>query len=106
MRCYVKHFAYISVINAQKFCVVFCPLCGCLFVSAHYLCIRVLYELKRPDSYFPRHISARPCNQGLVTWLLPPGTPGLECVVKEAIQPRDHAKGGRGTLTRLLPQRT
>lgn len=83
MRCYVKHFAYISVIKVQNFCVVFCPLFGCLFVSAHYICIRVLYELKRPDPYFPGHISAWPGNQGLVTWLLLLGTPGLECVIKK-----------------------
>lgn len=83
---------------------VFCPLFGCLFVSAHYICIRVVWIEKTRSLTF-LDISHCSGNQGLVTWLLLLGTPGLECVIKKPFNSRS-CKGWKGHLTRLLPQRT
>lgn len=95
MRCYVKHFAYISVIKVQNFCVVFCPLFGCLFVSAHYICIRGVVWIEKTRSLLSWTYLSMARQPRLSHLASPAWNSRFGVCDQEAIQPRDHAKGGR-----------
>lgn len=105
MRCYIKHFAYISVIKVQNFCgllpIIWLLVCFCPLYMHKGLYIRVKDQIILSWTYLNMARQPRLSHLASPAW-----NSRFGVCDQEAIQPRDHAKGGRGTLTRLLPQRT